>query len=127
MSKQKKAIKEHVYKVLQEIEGQQCVIRIRVVSWNDGPPLLEKRRFVYRYNEDGVKELVPGKLMGLRIDDFKYISHCYDEIVDLFKSTPTKENTDGKCNSSVGTKEDTISQGKRDISQASDKSGVDKG
>ena len=125
--RKRKEIKEHVYKVLQEIEGLQCVIRIRVVSWNDGPPLLEKRRFIYRYNEEGVKELVPGKLMGLRVEDLKYILHCYDEIVDLLESTPTKENTDGKFNFGVGSKEDTISQGKRDISQASDKIGVDRG
>ena len=115
MSRQKKTIKEHVYKVLQEIDGRQCVIRIRIVSWNDGPPLLEKRRFVYRYNEGGVKELVPGKLMGLRAEDFESISCRYDEIVNLLKSTPTKENTDGKFGSSVGTEEDTISQREWDI------------
>ena len=96
MTRKKKEIKEHVYKVFQEIEGSQCVIRIRIVSWNDGPPLLEKRRFVYRHNKDGVKELVPSKIMGLRLEDLEFLSGCYDDVVDLLKSdSPIKENTDG--------------------------------
>lgn len=65
-----------VVKVLNETKVRGDVVRLQVVRWNSGKPLLEKRAYWY---DDGDQEH-PGKAKGLTAEDFDIILQNADEI-----------------------------------------------
>jgi hypothetical protein len=52
-------------------------IDLRIVSWDNSAPVLEKRHFVY---DRSVNELRPGRLRGLTYDDLHLIVTNLPEI-----------------------------------------------
>jgi hypothetical protein len=71
-------IKENVIIELSRVEtAKGDPIVLRVVSWNNGSPKLEKRSFWT--NDQG--ELRAGKNMGLTAEDFKLVLEKQDEVI----------------------------------------------
>jgi len=52
------------------------IIRLQIVRWNNGKPMLEKRK--YWFNDDGEER--PGKSKGLTAQDFDIILQNSDNI-----------------------------------------------
>ena len=55
---------------------------LRIVSWNNGAPKLEKRSFYRSRESDEVKT---GKAVGLTLEDVSLILDNKDEILELMK------------------------------------------
>lgn len=57
-------------------------VALRIVSWNNGAPKLEKRSFYRTRESDEVKT---GKAVGLTLEDVMLILDHKDEILDLMQ------------------------------------------
>ncbi len=75
----RREVSEEVLKVLQEDKMYGNPVQLRIVSWNNKAPKLEKR-MMYR---DDSGELKNGKLTGLTADDVKLIIEKKDEILKM--------------------------------------------
>lgn len=58
------------------------LIRLWVVQWHSGKPVLEKRR-IWVDQKDGVEK--PRKMVGMNIEDLNYIVEHQQEIADILK------------------------------------------
>ncbi|MBN2407047.1 MAG: hypothetical protein JXJ19_05070, partial [Elusimicrobia bacterium] len=79
-------IKENVIlEVSREETKKGDPIIIRVVSWNNGVPKLEKRSFWT--NEQG--EQRAGKIVGLTEQDFRLLVEKKDEVIEALSGEPS--------------------------------------
>ena len=65
-----------LFEISKEDTGEGRYTSLRIVSWNNGTPKIEKRMFWT--NEEG--QLRPGKLSGLTISDFQLILDNQNDI-----------------------------------------------
>ena len=76
------AIKCDVVKMLKEVEiSDDYKWQIRIVRWNDGDPMLEKRQF--QRHEDDWRTM---KAKGFNIEDVQFLQEHVDEILDLMEA-----------------------------------------
>lgn len=73
-----------VVKVLNETKSRGDTIRLQIVRWNNGKPMLEKRS--YWYTEDDQERT--GKAKGLTFQDFDIIVQNADEIKTIMEVKP---------------------------------------
>ena len=77
-------IKEHVVRVVYETADTNTTkTQLRVVSWNNGPFVLEKRTF---YKKSDVWRM--GKKRGLNRNDLDLIMERYEELTEIFGLQP---------------------------------------
>lgn len=56
---------------------------IRIVRWNDGAPVLEKRQY---FTDKATGEVRPGKAKGFTLQDFGFVVEHKDEIKKLMEA-----------------------------------------
>lgn len=77
-----KPIKEDVWAVLRTDGEHASHTELRIVCWNDGSPVFEKRQF-FKDKETG--KLTAGKCRGLNPDEVRFIKDRFDEIMAVFE------------------------------------------
>lgn len=88
-------ITETVYKVLDQYgSAKRNITQIRIVSWNNLPPTLEKRNMYYA--DENQDELKLGRISGFRLRDFNVIAENLVEIRELLSKDPTVLEDDEK-------------------------------
>ena len=78
--KRTREFKSTVLKLLNDETTDNSKMELRVVSWNDGAPKLEKRRY---FKDKETNEWKLGKLTGLDKGDLEKIFENKDEIAKL--------------------------------------------
>lgn len=69
-----------VLKVFDEKEGRGNIIRLQVVRWNKYSPVLEKREYYVKDDEEKT-----GKAKGFNFEDFEIIQKNSEEIQKLLE------------------------------------------
>jgi len=78
--KRMREFKSEVLKMLNQQITDNSKMELRIVSWNDGAPKLEKRRY---YKDRETNQWKVGKLTGLDKDDLDKILAVKDEVLQL--------------------------------------------